>query len=206
MALLDQVIKFLVSGGPAMWPLSISAFALWYAIGHRWFLLKRETSKRPRELFDAIQNKEKVAQTDTVVAASFEALTVLRIVPPNEDFSPYVNEAFDRAEHKLSKFRGVIVTMVTIAPLLGLLGTVMGMIEAFDAITNSTSGDTTTGIASGIAKALYATQFGLVIAIPGMMFGSILSRKEKRVVADLRQMKGLISLSVASKILGEELK
>ena len=53
------------------------------------------------------------------------------------------------------------------APLLGLLGTVMGMIDTFDAVA-SVSGDTGTQVADGISSALITTQFGLVIALPGV--------------------------------------
>jgi biopolymer transport protein ExbB len=60
----------------------------------------------------------------------------------------------------------VLAALTTVAPLLGLLGTVMGMIETFDAVS-ATSGETATRVASGVSRALITTQVGLVIAIPG---------------------------------------
>jgi biopolymer transport protein ExbB len=61
----------------------------------------------------------------------------------------------------------VLAALTAIAPLLGLLGTVMGMIETFDAV--STVGGNTGGrVAAGISRALITTQFGLVVALPGV--------------------------------------
>lgn len=68
-----------------------------------------------------------------------------------------------------------IAALTAAAPLLGLLGTVMGMIETFQAVS-AVSGDTGMRVASGISKALLTTQFGLIIALPGVFGASRLSR------------------------------
>jgi biopolymer transport protein ExbB len=79
--------------------------------------------------------------------------------------------AFEREQRlemdRLQRSLVVLAAMTALAPLLGLLGTVVGMIETFEAV--SASGAETTGrIASGISKALITTQFGLMVAIPGV--------------------------------------
>lgn len=72
------------------------------------------------------------------------------------------------AVHKLERFLNTLGTIASAAPLLGLLGTVIGMIEIF--ASQSPSGSNPAALASGISVALYNTAFGLIVAIPSLMF------------------------------------
>lgn len=74
----------------------------------------------------------------------------------------------------------LLTALTASAPLLGLLGTVMGMIQTFDAVS-AVSGETGQRVAEGISRALLTTQFGLVIALPGV-FGAAHLRKGVREV------------------------
>jgi len=69
----------------------------------------------------------------------------------------------------------VLAALTAVAPLLGLLGTVVGMIQTFDAVAAG-GGDTGTRVAAGISQALITTQFGLVVAVPGVFGLSRLQR------------------------------
>jgi len=73
------------------------------------------------------------------------------------------------AVHKLERYLNALGTIASAAPLLGLLGTVVGMIEIFGA-QSPTSGSNPEMLAHGISVALYNTAFGLIIAIPSLMF------------------------------------
>jgi biopolymer transport protein ExbB len=79
----------------------------------------------------------------------------------------------------------VLRALVASAPLLGLLGTVLGMVETFHVISMKTSW-TTEMMASGIGQALITTQFGLVVALPGIFGVSILQRKLRQLELRLR--------------------
>jgi biopolymer transport protein ExbB len=69
---------------------------------------------------------------------------------------------------------------VSAAPLVGLLGTVIGMLATFDALSSGSGGDKTMGlIAEGISEALITTETGLVIALPGLFFQYQLSRRHE---------------------------
>lgn len=68
-----------------------------------------------------------------------------------------------------TKFTSLIKSLLMIAPLLGLLGTVSGMIETFDSMGDMQLYSQDGGIASGISKALFTTQMGLVISAPGFL-------------------------------------
>lgn len=77
---------------------------------------------------------------------------------------------------------GTILLLAAAAPLLGLLGTVTGMISAFDVIAQFGTGNAR-ALASGISEALITTQSGLVAAVPGLLLGGILFRKGEKLKA-----------------------
>lgn len=86
-------------------------------------------------------------------------------------------------QHRLEVDRGnrMVVSLVAVAPLLGLLGTVTGMIETFDSLGNMVLFARSGGIAGGIAQALVSTQMGLSVAIPGVLVARWLSMKQRKV-------------------------
>ena len=71
--------------------------------------------------------------------------------------------------HRLEKYLSALATIASAAPLLGLLGTVVGMIEIFGA-QSPTTGSNPEQLAHGISVALYNTAFGLIVAIPALIF------------------------------------
>lgn len=81
-------------------------------------------------------------------------------------------------KHKLDNYIGAIAITASVAPLLGLLGTVSGMIETFKMMTLFGSGDPEV-VSGGIAQALITTELGLVVAIPALVLNALLSRKAK---------------------------
>jgi biopolymer transport protein ExbB len=81
----------------------------------------------------------------------------------------------------LGRFLLVLSTIGTVAPLLGLLGTIVGMIEAFDAIARAGTGDPQV-VAGGISKALLTTAGGLIIAIPSIIFYRYLASRAEGIV------------------------
>ena len=80
-----------------------------------------------------------------------------------------IEEKFSEVKHNLERNLTMLGTLATISPLIGLLGTVMGMITAFTGLTE-TSGANPDLLASGISSALITTAFGLLIAVPGLVF------------------------------------
>lgn len=88
-----------------------------------------------------------------------------------------------RLAREAKEHRQLILILVTAAPLVGLLGTVIGMIETFDSLAEMALFSQDGGIAGGIAQALITTQMGLVIAIPGLILGRLLNRREDKIVA-----------------------
>lgn len=82
-------------------------------------------------------------------------------------------------KHRLEKWLGTIAVIAAVAPLLGLLGTVSGMIETFKLMTIFGSGDAS-AVSSGISEALVTTELGLVVAIPALLLHAFLQRWVRR--------------------------
>ena len=82
-------------------------------------------------------------------------------------------------------------TLVAAAPLLGLLGTVLGMLQTFFGISTSGGGETAGVVAAGISEALVTTQTGLTIALPGLFIVMIIGRKRHGLEAKLSRLESL---------------
>lgn len=87
-------------------------------------------------------------------------------------------------KYKIERFIGAIATSAAIAPLLGLLGTVSGMISTFMMMTIFGTGDAST-VSGGISEALITTELGLIVAIPSLIISALLSRRTKSYSAKL---------------------
>ncbi|WP_205340206.1 MotA/TolQ/ExbB proton channel family protein [Denitrificimonas caeni] len=125
---------------------------------------------------------------------------VLSVLGPNPQLSDLetlelkLDEAVMQEVPQLEKGQGLLKLLAAVAPLLGLLGTVTGMIITFQAITQSGGGDSRL-MADGISQALVTTVEGLVVAIPLLFLHSILSARSKTVVQLLEQQcVGLLAL------------
>ena len=110
-----------------------------------------------------------------------------------------LNEAVLKEIPNLENSLTLIKIIAAVAPLLGLLGTVTGMIITFQAITIFGAGDPKT-MASGISSALITTVLGLIVAIPTLLAHTIVSGRAKRVIHVLEeQAAGIIARNAESK-------
>lgn len=95
-------------------------------------------------------------------------------------------------KHILERWIGAIAITAAVSPLLGLLGTVSGMIETFKMMTLFGSGDPEV-VSGGISQALITTELGLIVAIPALLLNALLSRKAKSYYFDLENFAILLS-------------
>jgi biopolymer transport protein ExbB len=123
---------------------------------------------------------------------------VLSVFEENRDVDPEtlelkLDEAVLRESSRLERFQWVVKTISVVAPLLGLLGTVTGMIQTFQAITLFGAGDPKM-MAGGISEALVTTMLGLMTAIPLVLLYDTLSNSTRRIIDVLdEQSAGLIA-------------
>jgi biopolymer transport protein ExbB len=96
-----------------------------------------------------------------------------------------IEESGRAVTHELDRFLNSLGTIASMAPLLGLFGTVIGMIEIFGSQT--ATGTNPGQLAHGISIALYNTAFGLIVAIPAMIFYRYFRGKVESLVVDMEQ-------------------
>ena len=108
---------------------------------------------------------------------------------PAEVIESAMSEAMLRETPRLERFVGALKACAAVAPLLGLLGTVTGMINTFQVITTHGTGDPRL-MAGGISEAMVTTQVGLAVAIPVMMVATFLGRRARNLSQDMEE-KGL---------------
>ncbi len=183
-------------GGFVIVPLVLVCMMLWYALTYR-VLSIRSSGLTPRDLIDKARQKKLSPQTPLEEVA-VKAVAISKKSNSREMLRSQLNEQLIDARLKLGRYRSVVHTLVAVAPLLGLLGTVDGMIETFDSLGDMVLFSQSGGIAGGISKALITTQVGLVISIPGLLLGRVIDRKEKRLLKDVYQIRDLICMSYGS--------
>lgn len=191
----DQFVHFMNAGGIVMWVLFVLNLPLWYGLGYRYFTLKRGTQGSVRRLIEKHEKrgskKVYVGLLDYAIADALVAAEVAKKISkkPRE----YMYDALFPYIIITSKYSVLVKTIVMLAPLIGLLGTVGGMIETFDALQSSSMFAQGDSIAGGISKALFTTELGLVVAVPGLIFGKILDKKEEQFSLEFEQIVDIIS-------------
>ena len=110
--------------------------------------------------------------------------TILGVQNNADKIEDVISEAVLNEQPVLDRFRTVLGVFAAIAPLLGLLGTVTGMITTFDVITQFGTGDPKL-LSGGISEALITTEFGLIVAIPTLLAGNLLSTWADRITSGL---------------------
>lgn len=125
--------------------------------------------------------KSKMSSASRVVAATLRNLDRDR-----DHIEDVISESILYESSRIDRFGTLIIVIAAISPLLGLLGTVTGMISTFDIITEFGTGDPKL-LSSGISEALLTTKFGLVVAIPLLLLGNMLSSWGNRTKNDLER-------------------
>ncbi|MCU0989759.1 MAG: MotA/TolQ/ExbB proton channel family protein [Xanthomonadales bacterium] len=187
---LREVAGYIEAGGWVMPPLVLATLILWFAIGYRFAALKTGTKRDVRNLLRRYRN-DKMPKSDGIIVRAL-GKGVWLLDGQMDDLRPYLDDSFWEEERELRRFNRLIVTIVTAAPLLGLLGTVIGMIETFDSLGDMSLYSQSGGIAGGISQALITTQMGLAVAIPGLIINGVLQRRQKDIELQLAQLKDIL--------------
>ena len=185
------VVDLFIKGGPIMWPILLATLAAVAAVGERVLWWARFNKRRDRarlgEVFAAVQAGDvalalkKCHGTDDPAVKVVEA--GLAAYPGGVEEAMQI-VATDEVENA-AKFLPVMDTLITLAPLLGLLGTVTGIMGSFSAVGGSELA--VEKVTGGIGEALIATAAGLGIAIAMLLPCNYYSRKAARLEVELRQ-------------------
>lgn len=187
---LESINGYIEGGGFVMVPLIVAAGLLWYGLGYRLVTLRRGFLGDVRGLIRSTRAGSEAPQGGIVAKAVAEGVKVAETgVTP---LRPHLDVAFGEVEDQLTKYDTIVKTIVAVAPLGGLLGTVAGMMETFDSLAEMAMFTQGGGIAAGISQALLTTQMGLAVAIPGLLVGRILRRRQETLQIELEKVKDIL--------------
>ena len=181
-------------GGVVIWPLLCLGLLATLVSLYKWVQLASIDQIRPNKLQDVLDKiNEKDTETALVLAKRIRgpAGELLEIAIHNKSQSKDLLEEilYEKMLHtkpKLDRFLAFLSLTAATAPLLGLLGTVTGMINTFKLITVFGTGDPKR-LSSGISEALVTTEYGLIIAVPCFLMFAFLSRKSKGILGSMEQ-------------------
>ena len=197
------MLKYLFDGGIFMWVIllaSISGLAVIIEKMYTFLSKEKKLSENEKnQLYKALRtgNREEILKlckdkTDSVSKSVSKIVSNMDINFDELDNShrqvieSIISESILEQTTELEKGMSLLGTVVNAAPQLGLLGTVTGMIAAFSALTrNGTS--TAKIVAGGISEALYTTAFGLIVAIPALVFYNYFNRRIDVIVAEMER-------------------
>ncbi len=180
-------------GGILMWPIFVcSLIAL--AIVLEKFVSLRRADIDTREFMDTMrqvlrQNRTQEAveicdETDAPVARIMKA-GILKHNRPKEDIREAIEDAGRFEIPRLERYLSGLATCATVAPMLGLLGTVQGMIKAFAKIQNMRGQVNPSDLAEGIGNALLTTAAGLAVAIPVVIFYNYFQSRVEGMIVEM---------------------
>ncbi|MBU1998206.1 MAG: MotA/TolQ/ExbB proton channel family protein [Candidatus Omnitrophota bacterium] len=189
-----SLLKTFLTGGPIMWPiLFCSIFALAIVLEKFWHLnaIKIDTQKFLKKIFDSLSSRETKEAAKLCDKTNSPIARILKagILKHNQPKSQIREAMEDVSLYEIPKLERNLTTLASIAhisPLLGLLGTVMGMVRCFQTIQmkSTTFHPVSPGdLAGGIWEALLTTVAGLVVAIPTyVLYNYLVSRVNATII------------------------
>jgi biopolymer transport protein ExbB len=191
MTLIEQV-DLIVKGGPLMVALLVCSVLSLAIILERLYFLRRGRIikiESLREIEVAIKKgdlKSALEWTDKTKSPMLKIAKVglINADKPKEDLKNYIEEAGRMQIPIVERFLTILHTIAVVSPLLGLLGTVTGMIKVFDTIVTHGTGNASV-LAGGISEALITTASGLSIAIPALICFNLFSKKAENIITEM---------------------
>lgn len=177
--LLERAIEHIETGGPVMYPLLVVSIILFFLVVKKSIEI-RDFTRGDMPVLECLQSIGKPG-----FMAAIWQMEIIKGFLSKRTF----NDDLDRSILEVLRLRQIrfimgsnksIAFLASIAPLLGLLGTVSGMITTFLVIAKSGTGDAK-ALASGISEALITTQTGLVVAVPGLFLANFLRRRSNSI-------------------------
>jgi biopolymer transport protein ExbB len=190
----ESLVEHIKKGGPVMWPIFILAGAALLVALYKWLsmiLIRTPSQKKIRELLNLItrhDQKGALQKAMEIGGPTGKMLTIgaEHLREPRELIEEVMYEHVLSVRLRLQRMLPFVALTSSSAPLLGLLGTVTGIMNTFTLMTVFGTGDVKT-LSSGISEALITTEYGLYVAIPSLLMYAFLARKSKSVVDEMEK-------------------
>lgn len=188
------MIEIFLKGGPLMYPILICSVIGWAIFLERlrtFFKIRRAISPLVSELSGLIKAEKSESAISYCAAQKTPLAKILLVVLNNRGIErakikALAEEVGERESVALQRYLGLLGTIANISPLLGLLGTVLGMIEAFNVIATEGAGTPMT-LGSGISQALITTAAGLSVAVPMILLHRYLTSRADHITLELEE-------------------
>jgi len=192
--LLESLKIYLLTGGLVMPVLLFVGILLWTLIGLRIQNITRgfrgDVIERLESRFKNCSMNEKPSGfLDQIIDQTYKAF-----LSYGKSCISHLEFIQKESEFELNRHRTMIRSLCSVAPLLGLLGTVTGMIETFASMSAMELFAQSGGVAGGISEALITTQLGLFVAIPGLIASRLLDRKSEAIRQEIIRARERIML------------
>ncbi|HOQ05554.1 MAG TPA: MotA/TolQ/ExbB proton channel family protein [Anaerohalosphaeraceae bacterium] len=190
----ETLLEHIQKGGPVMIPIFALAGAAFLVALFKWFSMlwiRMPSAKKISAFLKAVAKMDSAEAKEKARVIRGPIGQMLRVGAehmnePRELVEEILYEKILAVRLKLERFLPFIAVSAACAPLLGLLGTVTGIINTFKLITVFGSGDVKT-LSGGISEALITTEFGLIVAIPSLLIHAFLSRKSKGILNQMEK-------------------
>ena len=204
-----SLVRFFVTGGPFMYPILI-VFAVGTAIAIERYLTLTQVKRQNEGMWSKLQPalakgdfdkaREMTSKDDSAVSRLL-AMGLARqgAVRRREDIEIAMEESMMEIIPQLEKRTAYVALGASIATLLGLLGTIMGLIQAFTAVANANPAEKADLLSASISVAMNTTAFGLISAIPLLVTHSVLTAKTGEIVDSL-EMASVKTLNVITSL------
>lgn len=180
------MFEYLIAGGPLMLPIGLCSVAALGIIMERLYSLSNSRVVPTDVLRRALQAL-RIRQPADLGKSELAKVLSAGLAQAGEeaaDTREVLEEAVEQARFRLQHALTWLASIASVSPLLGLLGTVLGMIEVFSELMNA-SGQQVPALAGGISEALVTTAAGLGVAIPALLFVGHFERRVERLVAEI---------------------
>ncbi|WP_444926179.1 MotA/TolQ/ExbB proton channel family protein [Microbulbifer sp. TRSA002] len=201
----QAMLRFFQNGGPFMYPIAVVLIIGLAMVVERWIFLSRARNankKAYQQVLPMLQKRSyqsvlQLARDNDAAMGRIAAagINTLQFAKREENIALAIEEGILEAVPRLEKRTSYLATLANIATLLGLLGTIMGLIAAFTAVASADPSEKATMLSTSISVAMNTTAFGLISAIPLLLFNSMLQNKTNEIVDSL-QMAGVKFLNL----------
>jgi len=185
------LMELFIHGGPIMWPILLTSFIAITVIVERIIFIIRENSSREEEAVEAILDKAEKNDIEGAIAVgkkSSDYVARVLVYALEHRKSSFANALVRASNRELARFQQGLPTLDTVIPivqLMGLLGTVTGMMRVFGALGEGDIAANAGQITGGVGEALIAVATGLAIAITAMLPFNYLNTRAEQAKHDL---------------------
>lgn len=192
------VYKFLAEGGIWMWPIMLAQIVSFALIGERIVALYMRRSGNLKLRVRQFEEEIKKGNLDKIVARTSSSSDALQMIvrtgaqsvmqgSGKEEIQLKMDELVLEESSRIEKRIGFLATIANVATLMGLLATIMGLIQSFTSISAANGAEKAKILSDGISEAMNGTAYGLVVAVPALVAYAVLQSRANSLNEDLNK-------------------